>query len=449
MSVQETDRLLAAAAKRPSPVYLAIGEPFQTGSFARRLIEVLVPPPRRSLNVETYDGRVTAIAPILDSLRTPGLFPGTKVIWVREPPLFLSGEKRSEVSAAALAAWNEDRHAEAADKLLTLAAMAGWSQERFAAADWAELPDRATVDLLGRSANRDERGLLEAIRTYCVERNLALGDYRDESGLLQDFLRAGMPGNAVLLFTASTVDRRKRIVNVLREVGTVVEFTLARERSGALTAESVAALVSQTMAAANQRVAPGAQRLILQRAGTDAGALSMELEKLSLYAGEASTITEEHVQASFRDLSESWIFDFTRALSQRQPAVAVRLLRGLFEQGEHPLRLLALIARELRLLLLARDCLTDTFAGKWQPRLPFADFRDRLLPLLSEAQREAFGGLHPYALYQSVQHASRMRGATLRRAVLALHELDIKFKSSRGDARGLLEAFVLDLCRSA
>jgi len=449
VTTQDIDRLLSEASKRPSPVYLAIGEPFQTESVARRLIEVLVPPQRRSLNVETYDGRVAAVGPILDSLRTPGLFPGIKVIWVRESSLFLSSEKRSEITAAVLTAWSDDRHAEAADKLLTLAAMAGWSQERFTGVDWGELPDSATAELLGRSASRDERGTLEAIRAYCMERNLSVGDYRDESGLLQDFLRAGMPPNAVLLFTASTVDRRKRIVNVVREVGTVLEFALSRERSGALTAESVDALVGQTMTAVGKRLTAGAQRLILQRAGTDPGALHMELEKLCLYAGEASVIDDDHVRASFRDLSGSWIFDFTRALSQRQPAVAVRLLRALFEQGDHPLRLLALIARELRLLLLARDCLTDTFAGKWNPRVPFADFRDRLLPLLSDEQREAFGGLHPYALYQSVQHASRMHGAVLRRAVLALHELDIKFKSSRGDPRLLLEAFVLDLCRSA
>src|SRR5262249_2013087 len=143
------------------------------------------------------------------------------------------------------------------------------------------------------------------------------------------------------------------------------------------------------------------------------------------------------------------IFDFTRALAQRQAATALSLLRRLFEQGDHPLRLLALIHRELRLLLLARDCLTDTLAGKWTPRIQFNALRGQLLPLLSDEQREAFGGLHPFALYQCLQNASRTQTGTLQRSVLRLHQLDIKLKSSANDPRILLESFVLELCRAA
>ena len=174
----------------------------------------------------------------------------------------------------------------------------------------------------------------------------------------------------------------------------------------------------------------------------------MELEKLCLYVGDRPTIDEADVRASVRDLAESWIFDFTRALAQRQGAAAVSLLRALFEQGEHPLRILALIARELRLLLLARDCLTDSLAEAWTTQTPYTTFRDRLLPLLSDAQREAFGGLHPYALYQSLQNASGTSTAALQRGLLALQQLDVTLKSTPVDPRLRLEAFVLDMCET-
>jgi DNA polymerase-3 subunit delta len=174
----------------------------------------------------------------------------------------------------------------------------------------------------------------------------------------------------------------------------------------------------------------------------------MELEKLILYAGKAALIREDDVRVSFRDMGESWIFDFTRALSQRQAGAAVGLLRDLFSQGEHPLRLLALIARELRMLLLARDCLA-ALKGQWKPGIQFATFKDRLLPLLSDEQREGFGNMHPYALYQSLINASRIRTGQLHRAVLGLHELDLKMKRSLGDPHILLERFVLELCRGS
>lgn len=428
-------------------MYLIIGEPFRTEAVARRLIDVLVAPERRSFNLEIYDGRTAALATILDSLRTPGLFRGLKLIWVREPTLFLSTERRSDLSAGLFAAWAEERHAEAAEKLLTLAAMAGWKQEDFATADWNRLPDAAVGELLGRTVNAEERSVLAAARDYCLERNLGIGDFRDESGLLQEFLQGTPPPDAVLLFTAAAVDRRKRVVNALRERGAVVELGFARERSGALARASVAQLVGEVIGRAGKRLSTAAERLILERAGSDAAALAMELEKLCLYAGDAAAIEEDDVRASFRDLGESWIFDFTRALSQRQVTSALRLLRALFEQGEHPLRLVALIARELRTLLLARDCLESTLARQWKPGMPYAAFRDRLLPLLSEEQREALGAIHPYALYQSLQCASRMETGALQAALLSLHEIDLKLKSSQGQPHILLERFVLDLCR--
>ena len=441
----DVESLLAATEANPAPVYLLIGEAFQTETVARELIGRLVPTDRRSFNLESYDGRSTPIGPILDSMRTPGLFTGTKVIWVREPALFLSGEKRSEIVTALFAAWSEDRHAAAAERLLVLSALAGWTQDQFATTTWTSTD---TAALVGRSIDDGERNTLEAIRTYCTERGLVVRDHRDECDLFEEFLATGVPAHNVLIFTAAAVDRRKRVVKTIREIGRVGELSVTRERSGTLSTDAVQALIDRVLSKHSKRLEPPGSRLIVQRAGTDQAQLAMELEKLCLYVGDRPTIDEADVRASVRDLAESWIFDFTRALAQRQGAAAVSLLRALFEQGEHPLRILALIARELRLLLLARDCLTDSLAEAWTTQTPYTTFRDRLLPLLSDAQREAFGGLHPYALYQSLQNASGTSTAALQRGLLALQQLDVTLKSTPVDPRLRLEAFVLDMCET-
>lgn len=438
--------LAAAAQKGPKPVYLLVGEPFQTGAWAHALIDALVPANRRSFNLETYDGRSTPIAPVLDSLRMRGLFAGTKVVWVREPTLFLSKEKRSDVAETLFADWAEERHGEAADKLLALAAMAGWTQEAFRDANWAALPGSEATALLGGSIGDAERSALAAIAAYCLERGLSVGEYRDDSGLLQEFLAAGVPPGSVLIFTAAAVDQRKRVFKAVAEAGVVVELSLERERSGALSAESVDRLVRQSLEGAGKRLAPAARRLLERRAGSDGAMFASELEKLRLYVGDRQEIGEEDVREGVRDLGESWIFDFTKAIAQRQAGPALTLLRGLFAQGEHPLRLLSVVAREIRLLLLARDCLSTTLAGQWNPRLQYPAFQQKLLPLISEEQREAFGKIHPYVLFLCLQNASRFGTAVLQRAMLRLQELDIKMKSSPADPRILLEGFVLNLC---
>lgn len=446
MPPTDTDALLAAARKRPSPVYLIIGEPFQTEALARELIDLLVPPQRRSLSLELYDGRSTPIGPVLDSLRTPSLLAGTKVIWVREPTLFLSGEKRSDITAALFAAWEEDRALEAAEKLLVLAGLAGWTQEQLTAADWSGLSLAEATALLGRQIGARDAQTLDAIHAVCAERQLSVAAFRDDSGQLDQFLAAGPQANSVLIFTASAADRRKRVVKTIADAGTVIELTVARERSGALTPESVDALIERVVVRAGKRVAPSARQLIQRRAGSQAGALAAELEKLVLYVGDAATVDEAAVRDSLRDLAESWIFDFTKALAQRQAAPAVTLLRALFEQGEHPLRLLSVIARELRLLLLARDCISGSLAGAWTPRTQYTVFRDRLLPTLAESERDSLGSLHPYVLYQCLQNASRTSASALQHGIMALQELDVAVKSTAADPRLRLEAFVLEMC---
>lgn len=443
----EIDSLVAAALKRPQPVYLIIGEPVQTEPVARALIDALVPPDKRSFSLEQYDGRSAAIGPILDSLRMPSLFGGTKVIWVREPTLFLSGEKRGDVGDALFAAAEEDRPLEAAEKLLVLAALAGWTQAEFAAAEWASMSGSEQSALLGRRLETGEAEVLDGLRALCAERGLTVSAFRDESGQLDQYLGSPSP-QTVLLFTASAADKRKRVVKTIQQCGTVLELVMARERSGALSAESVDALIAGALAVTGQRLTPGARQLLVRRAGSQAGVLAGEVEKLCLYAGDAATIDEAAVRESVRDLAESWVFDFTKALAQRQPGAAVAQLRALFAQGEHPLRLLSLIARELRLLLLARDCLRGSLAGSWTPRTTYNTFRDRLLPTLTEEEKAALGGIHPFVLYQCLQNAGRMSGLHLQRAMLTLQDLDIAFKSTPTDPRIRLEAFVLDFCRA-
>jgi hypothetical protein len=61
----------AAQSGQHQPVYLFIGESFETRAAAQAVLDTLVPASRRAFNLETYDGRTTALAQVIDSLRTP------------------------------------------------------------------------------------------------------------------------------------------------------------------------------------------------------------------------------------------------------------------------------------------------------------------------------------------------------------------------------------------
>ena len=440
--------LRAAHAGEHKGVYLFTGEPFETRPAAQALIELLVPEARRAFNLEMYDGRVTAVSDVIDSLRTPGFFPGVKVVWVRESTVFVSGEKRPELTAALFRAWSEGRERDAADKLLTLIALAGWADGQFRETRWAGMAKTRLREVFGVELDAEQLAQLQAVHAACLARDLRVETYRDDGSTLADFLDAGVPTDAVLLFTASAVDARKRICKRIREVGAVVDFSAERLRSGALSRDAVDELVRRVAGQAGKRLEPQAHELILRRAGTDAAVLAMELEKLCLYVGEQPAITADAVRAVFRDLAESWIFDFTSALAGCQLAQAFPLLRGLLAQGEPHLRLLAMVARELRLLLVARECLDDALAGKWRSELSFSAFQARVLPQVDAATREAFGNVHPFVLFRRFQDAAAVRGSALRRALIRLSDIDLQLKSSRSDPAVLLEGFVLEWCRT-
>jgi len=439
----------AAAAGQHKPVYLLAGESFETRAAAQALLDVLVPAERRAFNLETYDGRTTPLAAVIDSLRMPGFFPGIKAVWVRETTLFLSGEKRSDLTHTVLAAWSDGREQEAAEKLLTLAALAGWSQEQFRETRLSTLGKTRLRELCGEEPDPEQAALLDAVQAACVARDLGVGAYRDDSAVLIEFLDAGVGAGGVLVLTASAVDARKRLYKRLKDIGAVVDVSAARERSGALSRETVDDLVQHVVHEFGKRLETNAHQLVVRRAGTDVAMLAMELEKLCLYAGDQPSISEEDVRQVFRDMGESWIFDFTAALASRQLAPALPLLRGLLEQGEPPLRLLAMIARELRLLLVARECLDDSLRGKWRGNLPFNVFQTRLLPLLDADTRQAFGNAHPFVVYKRLQDAARMDTRALCEALVRLSDLDAQLKSSRSDPALLLEAFVIAWCRGA
>jgi len=180
--------LCAEAQKEPRSAYVFLGESVGTSVAAHALIDVLVPTANRDFNLEIYDGRTTPMATALDSLRMRGLFPGIKVVWLRETAVFVSAEKRSDLTAALLEAIEDERRDEAAGRLLTLLAMAGWTQERFDSERLGELSAAALKECFGVELEAAQLGALTALQAYCRERGVTISAFRDDSEALLQFV---------------------------------------------------------------------------------------------------------------------------------------------------------------------------------------------------------------------------------------------------------------------
>jgi DNA polymerase III subunit delta len=88
--------------------------------------------------------------------------------------------------------------------------------------------------------------------------------------------------------------------------------------------------------------------------GPNARLLNSEMVKLATYCGDR-TVGVEDVRALVGEARKADIFAMVDALGQRQTGVALRELRKLLAEGDHPLRVMAMVIRQFRLLLQVKE----------------------------------------------------------------------------------------------
>ena len=99
---------------------------------------------------------------------------------------------------------------------------------------------------------------------------------------------------------------------------------------------------------------PAAQ-LLATFVGGDLRVLSNEIAKLITYAGPGREVDPEAVRLLVNQAQEVNVFALVDAVGQGQLKPALAALHALLEAGEPPERILGMLARQVRLLLQARD----------------------------------------------------------------------------------------------
>ena len=85
--------------------------------------------------------------------------------------------------------------------------------------------------------------------------------------------------------------------------------------------------------------------------GNDLSSLEQEIEKTALYVGAEAEVTLEDVKKTVCSTSNLTVFNLTDAVSRRDSALGVLYMRELVRNGEHELKVLSLLATQMRNLL--------------------------------------------------------------------------------------------------
>lgn len=218
----------------------------------------------------------------------------------------------------------------------------------------------------------------------------------------------------ILLTEHEKLDERKKLVKTLQQKAKVLAFPLLKDAELYGWIERRAAVYK----AAIQR--PQAVKLV-ERVGGELRLLDKELEKLSLYVGEGGTIRDEVIEKLATRTLEQDVFSLVEQVALGRMDKALRMMYDCLKTGEEPLKLLALLARQFRMLLHVRQ---------WAPRG------------YSQQQLAGMLKVHPYAVKKALEQARHFSEDSLKKLLSILAEEDYRIKSGQVDKQLALELFI-------
>ncbi len=432
--------ILAAIKDGKGPGLLLVsGDDLQVKEAARAILDLLVPGDQRGFNFEPFDGRATPWDRIEAALMTPPFFPGKKLVWVENAPYFFSREQQTELGAKVLQLWTEGNKDDAAKLLIDLLVVEGWTEAQW---DRLEAGSAAQIEAILDADSSADRSEVEALVAYSKSRGLDFERRKGAEGhRLFELIERGVPEWAFLLLSAVQVDRRTRLYKRFEELDAALYLGLERDRTGKVSREQLLEFVNQRLHAAGKNLDAQAREMLLMRCGADLRALDQELNKLVLYAGDRQVIRSEDIADIFTDHGQGWIFDLTRAIADRNAVGALSELSRLIAQGEHPLKLLATIASDIRRLLIARQLLETELRGRWKRGMTYQQFQQSVLkqgsPLLNR---------NPYADYLCFQRAESFSLTALRSSMERIYKADLSLKSTASMHRLVMERLIVGMC---
>ncbi|UCD11762.1 MAG: DNA polymerase III subunit delta [Nitrospinaceae bacterium] len=221
-----------------------------------------------------------------------------------------------------------------------------------------------------------------------------------------------------LVLTADQADKKKNVFKTLIKI------------KGAITTEpppepALIPWIRKRAQAEGYRLAADAARRMIDHIGARPGLLASELEKLITFAGKEKDVTEEHVLSVVGEIRQENPFALTEALKEKNAQKALSLLDNQLEHGEDPIKVMGMIAWQLRVI--------------WEVKA----YQAKKIPPVKIAGEM---GAKPFLVEKAMKHTGRFSCEELRRGFQHLAQADRDLKTTGKDPEGVLQTLVLRLC---
>ncbi len=213
------------------------------------------------------------------------------------------------------------------------------------------------------------------------------------------------------------LDERKKIVKKIKKLGRVKAFST-------LSGKQLSDWVMDKAKREKVLISDGAVQLLIQTIGQNLQLLSQEIAKMSLYVEENGMINEQVVLELTTRTMEQNIFALIDKMANLAFGEALQMLYDLLKNKEEPIKIVALLARQFRIMLYAKELHRIGYSAK---------------------QIATQLGVHPYTIQLSLKQAGRFNEKQLKDILKKIAEMDQDIKTGKMDKVLSLEMFVFYL----
>jgi len=441
------------------PVYLIWGdENYIVKEAAQSLIEAILPERDRGISLESIEGDEEDWTNIIQSLNTYPMFGSRKVIAVKDTKIFYSKFTVEKIVKKSMERF-ENNDIDEAIKLFRIT-LGYLKIKEVDEIDGKKLGEMGGVDHKGRA-------WLKRMVEECVNQELNPIFYEDNSDKLDKVLKKGedgkgIPPNNILVLGTEYVDKRKRLYKTINDVGVVIDFSIQRVKRDSTDIEedekrALLQRATELLKRSGKVFAKGAFDTLANKTGYNVGIFLNELGKVILSVKDRTRIDVKDIEEIVGRSIEDSIFDLQEAVGRRDFEGAMLYLGELLGQGEFYLVLLQGIAREIRLLIEAKEFIENELKGKWNSKMDADAFKKFVYFPIKRKEKESQEGeqkkrgskifaLPPNVLFELLKSSENFTKEELYHFIRLLAETDLKTKTTGVPPIHLLEKVLMEIC---
>lgn len=220
------------------------------------------------------------------------------------------------------------------------------------------------------------------------------------------------------VLTATRLDGRGKLAKTAKKKGYLIEAKPLRGRE-------LREFIRSEAASRGHNIAPEAIETLLDAVGDDLAAIDDATERLSLFVGAGQRIDAEAVIKCVTRIRVESIWSLVDAIGLKDRRQGIAAAQSLLDDREPPLRLLAMVARQLRIVARMREALSEGLRPQ-------------------EAAKRA--GAPPFKAADLMESARRFTADSLGEAFALIAQTDRALKSSKRPPDLILQDAVLELC---